>query len=101
MEDNRQNNHDSAGDWDHDPNVKEYENGNNWWSNEPNIEEPEDNNIRGSDDDNDCDTNDIIQVEKDATTRRRNHDMGTWGNRRSIVPGLPSANNGSGLNSGY
>ena len=101
MKDNKQNNHDSAGDWDHDPNVEETENKNDWWNNEPNIWEPENDNIEGSEDNNDRDSNDIIQVKEDVTTRRKNHGMGTRRNRQSIVPGLPSTNNGSGLNIGY
>ena len=101
MEDNQQNNHDSAGDWDHDPEVEESEDDNDWWNNDPNIEESEDNNIYGPEDDNNHDPNDIDQVEKDNTVRRRTHNMGTRRNRQSIVSGLPSTNNGTGLNGTY
>ena len=72
---NQQYNYDSAGNWD----------------NEPDADESEDN--------NNGDSNDIGQGEEDFTIRRRNHNMNTQGNRTgNIAPGLPSANNGTGLN---
>ena len=59
-------------------------------------------NVDESDDDNDRDPNDIGQNEEAATISRRNHNMNTRGNRRgNMVHGLPSANNGSGLNGSH
>ena len=54
------------------------------------------------DDDNDCDPNNIAQDEEATTTRTRNHNMNTQGNRLgSMACCLPSANNGIGLNGPY
>ena len=83
--DSQQNNHDSLGDWDHDPGNEEHEDGN--------VDESEDNNSH--------DTNDIKQVEEVTTVRRRNHNISNRRNRQSMVSGLPSANNGTGLNGTY
>ena len=100
-ENDQKNNHDSVGDWDHNSEVKGSENEKSWWNDEPNIKEYENNNIEGSEVGNDCDLNDIIQVDENVNTKRRNHNMGTQRNKRSIADGLPSANNGSGLNRDY
>ena len=56
-------------------------------------------NVDESDDDNDCDPNDIGQDEEDITIKRRNHNMDTRGNKTgSMAQGLPSANNRTRLN---
>ena len=75
LNDNQQHNYDSTGNWDNEPNVEE------------------------SEDDNDCDPNDINQDKEAVTIQRRNHNMDTQQNSTSnIGPGLPSANNRTGFN---
>ena len=75
MEGNQQYNHESADNWDNEPDVEKAEDDNAWRNNEPKIEESE------NEDDNDRDLNDTNQQEIDVTARRRNHNMGTRGNR--------------------
>ena len=62
--------------------------------NDYNIEGPKDDDINGSNDNHDL--NEINLDEEDNTGRNR-----TQRNRQSMTSGLPSANNGSGLNRDY